>query len=185
MISEIQKESKSKMDVTLEHLKKELAGVRTGRASAEILNPIQVDYYGNMTPLSQMATMAVADAQTITVTPFDRSVSKEIEKAIQNSNLGLNPSSDGNMIRVPVPLLTEDRRKDLVKHVKKLGEEGKVAIRNVRRETNEKLKALEKNKDISQDEEKSAQKVVQEGTDQHIKFMDELVEKKEKELMTV
>ena len=185
MVAEIQAESSKKMNQTLEMLKQELAAVRTGRASADILNPVMVDYYGTPTPLNQLANLNAPDAQLITVTPFDKSIIKDVEKAILSSDLGLNPSSDGNIIRVPIPVLTEERRKELAKHVKKMGEDGKVAIRNVRRDANEKLKAREKNKEISQDEEKSAHQKIQSVTDDHINSIDELVKSKEQELMTV
>ncbi len=185
MVAEIQAESSKKMNQTLEMLKHELAAVRTGRASADILNPVMVDYYGTPTPLNQLANLNAPDAQLITVTPFDKSVIKDVEKAILSSDLGLNPSSDGNIIRVPIPVLTEERRKELAKHVKKMGEDGKVAIRNVRRDANEKLKAREKNKEISQDEEKTAHQKIQSVTDDHINSIDELVKSKEQELMTV
>lgn len=185
MIEEIQGATNKKMDGTLELLRKDLAAVRTGRASAEILSPITVDYYGAATPLNQLASLNTPDPQMITVTPFDRTTVKEIEKAIMASDLGLNPSSDGTMIRVPIPVLTEERRKELVKHVKKLGEEGKVALRNVRRDANEKLKKLEKEKEVSQDQERNAHDKIQSATDDHVKRVDELVKKKETELMTV
>ena len=185
MVAEVQDESNRKMDHTLELLKAELASVRTGRASTDILNPIMVDYYGTPTPLNQMATLATPDAQLITVTPFDKSIIKDVEKAILAADLGLNPASDGNLIRVPVPVLTEERRRDLVKHVKKLGEDGKIAIRNIRRDANEKLKAKEKDKEISQDEEKMSHDKIQTVTDNHVKAIDEMVKEKENDLMTV
>lgn len=185
MTAEIESESNRKMDHTLELLKKELGAVRTGRASAEILSPITVDYYGTATPLNQLATLNTPDAQLITVTPFDKSTTKDIEKAIMASDLGLNPSSDGTIIRVPVPVLTEERRKELAKHVKKMGEDSKIAIRNIRREANEKLKAKEKAKEVSQDAERNAHEKIQTVTDNHVKGIDELVKNKEKDLMTV
>lgn len=185
MIEEIQGATNKKMAGTLELLKKDLAAVRTGRASAEILSPITIDYYGAATPLNQLASLNTPDPQMITVTPFDRTTVKAIEKAIMTSDLGLNPSSDGTVIRVPIPVLTEERRKELVKHVKKLGEEGKVALRNVRRDANEKLKKLEKEKEISQDQERNAHDKIQRATDDHVKRVDELVKQKETELMTV
>lgn len=185
MVAEIQDESNRKMDHTLELLKGDLATVRTGRASIDILNPVMVDYYGTPTPLNQLATLATPDAQLITVTPFDRSAIKDVEKSIQAADLGLNPASDGSIIRVPVPVLTEERRKELAKHVKKLGEDGKIAIRNIRRDANDKLKAREKNKEISQDNEKMAHDKIQSVTDNHVKAIDELVKEKESELMTV
>lgn len=185
MVAEIQNTSKKKMDHTLDLLKNDLAAVRTGRASAEILNPIMVDYYGTSTPLNQLATLNTPDAQMITVTPFDKSTIKDVEKAIMASDLGLNPSSDGNMIRVPIPVLTEERRKELAKHVKKMGEDSKIAMRNIRRDANDMLKAKEKNKEISQDEEKVGHQKIQEVTDTHVNSIEELVKSKEQELMTV
>ena len=185
MLAEIEAEANKKMDHTLELLKKNLDAVRTGRASSDILNPISVDYYGTLTPLNQLATINTPDPQMITVTPFDKSVIKDIEKSILSSDLGLNPSSDGNIIRVPIPILTEERRKELVKHVKKLGEDGKIAIRNIRRDSNDKLKKLEKDKEISQDQEKFAHDEIQKVTDTHVKNIDELVKNKETDLMTV
>ncbi len=185
MVEEIEAEAKRKMDHTQELLKKDLDAVRTGRANAEILNPIVIDYYGTPTPLNQMASLNTPDPQLITITPFDKSISKDIEKAILTSDLGLNPSSDGTVIRVPIPLLTEERRKELVKHVKKMGEEGKIALRNIRRDANERLKKLEKNKEISQDAEKNAHDNIQNVTDTHTQTVDELVKEKEKALLTV
>ena len=185
MVAEIQDESIRKMDHTLELLGQDLASVRTGRASTDILNSIVVDYYGTPTPLNQLATLATPDAQLITVIPFDKSTIKDVEKAIQAADLGLNPTSDGSMIRVPVPVLTEERRKELAKHVRKLGEDGKIAIRNIRRDANDKLKSMEKSKEISQDEEKMAHGKIQTVTDNHVKAIDGLVQVKEKELMTV
>lgn len=185
MVAEIQAESSRKMDHTLELLQGDLATVRTGRASIDILSPVTVDYYGTPTPLNQLATLATPDAQLITVTPFDRSAIKDVEKAIQAADLGLNPASDGSIIRVPIPVLTEERRKELAKHVKKLGEDGKIAIRNIRRDANDKLKMKEKSKDISQDDEKMAHDKIQSVTDNHVKAIDALVKDKETELMTV
>ncbi len=185
MSAEIEADSNRKMDNTLELFKKDLSTIRTGRASTDILTPVMVDYFGTPTPLNQLATLNTPDAQLITVTPFDKSTAKEIEKAIRAADLGLNPSSDGHMIRVPIPVLTEERRKELVKHVKKLGEDGKIAIRNIRRDANEKLKKMEKDKEISQDEERTAHDKIQAVTDAHVKSIDELVKTKEQELMTV
>jgi len=185
MSTEIEQETDRKMNHTLEILKKELEGVRTGRASAELLSPIHVDYYGASTPLSQLATITTPESQLILVTPFDKSIVGEISKTIQNSDLGLNPSADSSVIRVPVPLLTTERRKELVKHAKKLGEDNKIALRNIRREANEHLKKLEKEKQISQDEEKMAHDKIQVLTDRHVQTIDEMVKKKETDLLTV
>jgi ribosome recycling factor len=181
----IQADAHKRMDHSVEIIKKELGAVRTGRANSEMLSPVMVDYYGTTTPLNQLATIQTHDAQLIVVTVFDRSQAKEVEKAIQAAGLGLNPIGEGNVIRVPVPPLTEDRRKEMVKRIHKLGEDGKVAIRNVRREANDKLGKMEKSKELSKDEHKSAQDKVQLETDNHIKAIDEAMQKKEKELMHV
>lgn len=184
-IKAIQADAHKKMTHSVEVVKKELAAVRTGRAHAEILAPVQVNYYGTLTPLNQLATVNAPEPQLIVVTVFDRSQVKEVEKAIQSAGLGLNPIAEGNVIRVPVPPLTEERRKEMVKRVHKLGEDGKVAIRNVRREANDKLAKMEKNKELSKDEHKMALDRIQMETDNHIKAIDELMQKKEKELMHV
>ena len=181
----IQADAHKRMDHSVEIVKKELGAVRTGRAHSEILAPVVVNYYGTTTPLHQLATINVPESQLMVVTVFDRSQVKEVEKAIQAAGLGLNPMAEGNVIRVPVPPLTEERRKEMVKRVHKLGEDGKVAIRNVRREANDKLVKMEKNKELSKDEHKMAQDKVQLETDNHIKAIDELMQKKEKELMHV
>ncbi len=185
MWQEIQKETHRKMDQSVDLIRKELGGVRTGRASAEVLHPITVEVYGTRMPIMELATVNTPDPQLITVQPFDPSNVKAIEKAITASDLGLNPQSEGGLIRVPVPLLTEQRRKDLAKHVKKLGEDGKVALRNLRREANDQLKKLEKDKEISQDEQKMAMDKIQQETDRHVTDIDTLVHQKEDELMTV
>ena len=185
MISDVQSDSKKKMDATIKVFMDELAAVRTGRASADILKPVMVEYYGTPTPLHQLANIATPDAQLITVTPYDPSSAKAIEKSINSSDLGLNSMLEAGVIRVPVPILTEERRKELVKHVHKLGEDAKIAIRNVRRDANERVKKLEKSKEISQDEERSAEQHIQTETDHHIKRIDELVKSKEHDLMTV
>ncbi len=185
MTEDIQAESKRKMDHTIEVVIRELSGVRTGRASGDILNPVMVEYYGTSTPLNQLATINTPDPQLITITPFDPSSAKEIVKAINSSDLGLNSSADGGVIRVPIPVLTEERRKELAKHVHKLGEDGKIAIRNIRRDANDHVKKREKEKEISQDEEKTAETQIQKLTDDHIKKIGELVKQKETDLMTV
>lgn len=185
MISDIFDETSHKMDKTVQVVAEDLAGVRTGRASGDILKPVMVEYYGTPTPLHQLATFNTPDPQLITVTPFDPSSAKEVVKAINSSDLGLNASEDTGLIRVPVPVLTEERRKELVKHVRKLGEDGKIAIRNIRRDANEQVKKLEKNKDVSQDEEKDAEGAIQTETDKHIRNIEVLVKKKEEDLMTV
>ena len=185
MIADVQAELKRKMDHTITVFNEELAAVRTGRASADILKPVMVEYYGTLTPLHQLANIATPDAQLITVSPYDPSSAKNIEKSINASDLGLNSTLEGGVIRVPVPVLTQERRKELVKHVRKLGEDAKVAVRNIRRDANERIKKLEKGKGISQDEERSATEHVQSETDRHIKKIDDLVKSKEHDLMTV
>ena len=185
MVEDVEADAGRRMHQTVEMARKDLVSVRTGRASANLLDPVRVNYYGTPTPLNQLATLNTPDPQLITITPFDRSTVKDIEKAILASGLGLNPSSDGTLIRVPIPVLTEERRKEMVKHVKKLGEERKIAIRNIRRDSNDHLKKMEKNKEISQDQEKDAHAVIQAETDKNIKAIDEMVNSKEKELLTV
>ena len=185
MIAAMEAELKRKMDHSIEVFVAELAAVRTGRASADILKPVMVDYYGTPTALHQLANIAAPDAQLITVSPYDPSAAKAIEKAINASDLGLNSTLDGGVIRVPVPVLTAERRKELAKHVRKLGEDAKVAVRNLRRDANEKVKKAEKNKEVSQDEERAAEAHIQTETDRHIKKIDDLVKQKEQELLKV
>ena len=172
-----------KMDVTIDHLSKELAGIRTGRASLGLLEGITVDYYGVKTPLSQVGTLSTPDALTISIMPWEATLVPAIEKAILTSNLGLTPQSDGKTIRIPIPPLTEERRKDLVKMVKKLGEEGKVAIRNVRREGIEHVKKQEKNKELPEDLAKKATDKIQKITDEHVAKVDKITEEKDREIM--
>ena len=185
MIEEVRTETRKKMDHTIEMLKRDLSAVRTGRANPGLLNPVMVNYYGTQTPLNQVANIATPDPQLLTVTPYDKSIVKDVEKAIAASDLGINPQVDGTLIRVPIPALTEERRKELVKHVHKMGEDGKIALRNIRRDANEKLKKLEKDKKVSQDDERRAQEQIQHETDGHTKKIDEIIKSKEKELMTV
>ena len=174
-----------KMNKAVDSVGRELGGIRTGRASATLLDGIKVSAYGSMVPVKQVANVGVPDPKLIVVHPWDRSLLGEVEKAILKSDLGLTPASDGNVIRLHVPPLTEERRKELVKLVKKLAEEGKVAIRNVRREANERLKVAEKNGEISEDEARRTQKKTQELTNNYSKNVDEILEKKEEEIMTV
>lgn len=185
MINEIIKDANSRMSKSIESLKTELAKIRTGRAHPSLLEHISVDYYGSPTPLSQIASIGVEDARTLTITPWESPMVQAIEKAIMNSDLGLNPNSAGSVIRVPMPQLTEERRRDLVKVVRHEGENGKVAIRNIRRDANSDFKSLEKEKEISEDEERKAQDDIQKLTDQHVKEIDELIEVKETDLMKV
>jgi ribosome recycling factor len=170
---------------TLEGLKRDLSSVRTGRASLHMLDGVRVDYYGTATPLNQVATLSVPEARLIVVKPWEKAMIPPIEKAIRDANLGLNPQSDKDLVRVPVPALTEERRKDIVKQVKHKGEEHKVAIRNQRRDTKELLEAAEKDGEISEDEAKKSLEKMQKATDEGIKKVDEILAAKEKEVMQV
>lgn len=185
MVKEVIEDAKRRMDTTLEVVRKELAAVRTGRASLGILDGIHVDYYGTLTPLNQVANLAVPESNLITVQAWDPSLLPVIEKAIRSSDLDLNPASDGKILRVPIPPLTEERRKTLVKHVGKVAEDGRTAVRQVRRDANDHLKKLLKEKKISEDDEKRALKQIQDLTDDHIKKIDDMMKKKEQELLTV
>jgi ribosome recycling factor len=176
-------ESLAKMEKTLSSLKTDLNKIRTGRASLALFDDIRVDYYGISTPLNQMATLSVPEPRLITIQPWDTSIIGEIEKAILKSELGVTPISDGKIIRINIPRLTEERRKDLVKVVKKMAEGAKVAIRNIRREANEQLKGLEKNKKISQDQLHQLMDKVQKSTDQYIEKVDGVLTAKEKEIL--
>jgi ribosome recycling factor len=184
-IKEILTDCDARMKKSIDAFHNELNKIRTGRASTALLDTVKVDAYGAMMSLNQVANVAVPDAHTITIQPWDKGLSHAIEKAIQNANLGLNPANDGTLIRVPLPPLTEDRRKEIVKLVKKLGEEAKVACRNVRRDSNEHLKKAEKAEHFSEDERKRGEDEIQKRTDQHVKEIDGLVAAKEKEIMAV
>ncbi|VCU72301.1 Ribosome-recycling factor [Pigmentiphaga humi] len=183
--SDVKKNAETKMGKSIETLKANLSKIRTGRASAGILDHVQVDYYGSMVPLSQVANLSVIDARTLSVQPWEKKMAQVIEKAIRESDLGLNPQSMGDLIRVPMPPLTEERRRELTKVVKSEGEDAKVAVRNLRRDANEQLKRLVKDKDISEDEERRAQDDVQKLTDRFVAEIDKLVSQKEAEIMTV
>ena len=183
MIDDIYQDTTESMSKSIEALERELQRVRTGRASLSILDGIKVDYYGTLTPLNQMATLAVPESRLITIQPWDVSVIKDIEKALLKSDLGLTPANDGKILRISIPPLTEERRKELVKLVHKMCEEHKVSVRNVRRDSNELLKSLKKDGDISEDEAFKAQDEVQKITDEHIKLIDECFTKKEKEIL--
>ncbi|QGM80600.1 ribosome recycling factor [Otariodibacter oris] len=183
MINEIKKDTQERMEKSVEALKDHIAKIRTGRAQPSLLDSIQVEYYGAATPLRQLANVVAEDARTLAVTVFDRSLIGAVEKAILTSDLGLNPASAGTTIRVPLPPLTEERRRDLIKIVKAEGEQGKISIRNVRRDANDKIKALEKDKQISENDERKAQDDIQKITDTFIKKVDEVLADKEKELM--
>jgi ribosome recycling factor len=183
MIESIYQETRESMGKSVEALKNELKRIRTGRASLSILDGIKVDYYGTLTPLNQMATLAVPESRLITIQPWDVSVIKNIEKAILKSDLGLTPSSDGKIIRISIPQLTEDRRKELVKVVHKVCEEYKVSVRNFRRDSNELLKSMKKDGEITEDDTFKSQEQVQKITDEHIKLIDECYQEKEKEIL--
>jgi ribosome recycling factor len=185
MIKEIMQDAESRMQKSIESLKNELTKIRTGRAHPSLLDHITVDYYGSPMPLSQVANIATEDARTLSITPWEKTMVQAIEKAILKSDLGLNPASAGTVIRVPVPALTEERRRDLVKVVKGEAEGARVAIRNIRRDANADLKALEKDKSISEDEERRAEESVQKLTDKYIKEVEAVLEKKEKDLMAI
>jgi ribosome recycling factor len=183
MIESIYQETRESMGKTVEALKNELNRIRTGRASLSILDGIKVDYYGTLTPLNQMATLAVPESRLITIQPWDASVIKDIEKAIQKSDLGLTPSSDGKIIRISIPQLTEDRRKELVKVVHKVCEEHKVSVRNFRRDSNDLLKSMKTEGEISEDDAFKSQDQVQKITDEYIQLIDECYKEKEKEIL--
>lgn len=183
MINEIRKDADSRMEKSVEAFKTQISKIRTGRASPSILDGIMVEYYGSATPLRQLASVTVEDSRTLAINLFDRSLGSAVEKAIMSSDLGLNPSSAGSVIRVPLPPLTEERRKDLIKVVRNEAEQGRVAVRNVRRDANDKVKALLKDKEISEDEDRRSQDDVQKLTDTYIKLLDAALADKEKELM--
>lgn len=179
------KDAKSRMDKSLEALRGELAKIRSGKATTALLDGIKVDYYGSMTPINQAANVTVLDAHTLSVTPWDKSVLSAIERAILEANIGFNPVSDGTNLKIPVPPLNEERRRDLVKLIKKFGEDSKVAVRNIRRDANEHLKKEEKKKNISEDQLKEAEDKIQKLTDEHILKVDEVLKHKEKEIMEI
>ncbi|MFV1976155.1 MAG: ribosome recycling factor [Candidatus Scalindua sp.] len=185
MQAEVKKRLANRMDLTLEVLKKDLAGLRTGRASLSIFDSLHIDYYGTPTPINHVATMAIPESRLITIQPWDPKLISEIEKAIQKSDLGLNPSNDGKIIRVAIPALTEERRKEIVKHVHKKGEETKIALRNIRRDSNDEVKKLEKEKHLSEDDTRRSIEEIQKITDSYIKKVDEVISHKEVELMEV
>jgi ribosome recycling factor len=179
------KEAIAKMNKSIEAFRQELAKVRTGKATTAILDGIKVDYYGTPTPLKQMANVSVLDAHTLSVSPWDRTAINAIDKAILQADLGLNPQNDGTNIKVPIPPLTEERRKEFVKLVKKFGEDAKIAIRNIRRDANEHLKKKQKDEKISEDLLKEAEAKVQKVTNEHIAEIDQILVHKEKEIMEV
>lgn len=185
MISEIKLALEENMSKTIKSLQNQLAKVRTGRASATVLDGISAEYYGTPTPIKSLGQISTPEARLLQIQPFDKTAISAIEKAILAANIGLTPGNDGNFIRIQFPALTEEKRKSLVKDVKKIGEETKIAIRNIRRDQNDKVKSSEKNKEISEDESKKFQDEIQKVTDHFIKEVDKVVEVKEKELLTV
>lgn len=184
-LNEVIKETKPKMQSTIEDLKRKLTGVRTGRANITLLDNIVVDYYGTSTPLNQMASVSVPESQLLAVQPWDTTQIGEIEKAINSANLGINPSNDGKIIRLPIPPLNEERRQQLAKQVSEIAEEHKIAIRSIRQNSNNDLKKLLNEKEISEDNERSGLEDIQKLTDDHVKQIDELSKKKEEEILTV
>lgn len=184
-MEELFEDTKKKMSGALNVLQKDFNRVRTGRANTSMLEGISVDYYGNKTPLNQVGNITVPDPQLIIITPWEKNMLSEIGKAISRADLGMSPQNDGNVIRLPIPPLTEERRIDLVKQIKKLGEKAKLSIRNVRRDANEKLKKMEKSKEISQDQEKTDLVKIQDITDDFIRDIDQAISNKEKDLMEV
>lgn len=185
MYADVIQKTRKAMGRAIEAQKKELSRVRTGRASTALLDDVRVDYYGTPTPLNQVGTLSVPEARLITIQPWEKNLIGEIEKAILKSDLGLNPTSDGQLIRLAIPPLTEERRKEMVKLVRRMCEDTRVAIRNIRRDANENLKKLQKDKEISEDEQKRGEKEIQDLTDEFVKKADEIVALKEKEIMEI
>lgn len=185
MINDIKQDASTRMDKTIEAFKLSLQKIRTGRAHPSLLDHLSVSYYGVITPLNQAANVSVQDSRTLTIQPFEKSMIGPIEKAIMESDIGITPNTAGNLIRLPLPPLTEERRKDMIKVVGNEAESAKIAIRNIRRDANSTLKELEKEKEISEDDERKAQDDVQKVTDAHVKKVDELAAEKEKELMEI
>ncbi len=185
MIDDIKKDATIRMGKSVEALGHELAKLRTGRAHPSLLDHVMVSYYGSDVPLNQVANINVEDARTLTVSPWEQAMVAPVEKAIMNSDLGLNPNTAGNLIRVPLPPLTEERRKDMIRIVRQEAEQSRVAVRNIRRDANHNLKNLVKEKLISEDDERRGEEIIQKLTDQHVKEIDELLEKKETDLMEI
>ncbi|WP_413737232.1 ribosome recycling factor [Sodalis sp. RH21] len=185
MINEIRKDAEMRMEKCVDAFKNHIGKIRTGRASPSLLDGIQIEYYGTSTPLRQLANVVAEDSRTLAITVFDRSLSPAVEKAIMASDLGLNPSSAGTVIRVPLPPLTEERRRDLIKVVRAEAEQGRVSVRNVRRDANDKVKAMLKDKEISEDEDRRSQEDIQKLTDAFIKKVDSALADKEAELMEI
>jgi len=185
MINELKKDAQTRMGKSIEAFKNDLTKIRTGRAHTSLLDHITVDYYGAQVPLSQVANISVSDARTLAVTPWEKPMVAPIEKAIMTSDMGLNPMTAGEVIRVPLPPLTEERRKDMIKIVRNEGEGCKVAVRNIRRDVLSDFKSLQKDKEITEDEERNAQDDVQKITDKHVAIVDEMLKEKEKDLMEI
>lgn len=185
MTNDIQKSADSKMQRSIEVLRENLSKVRTGRAHTGLLDQVEVEYWGSMVPVSQVANVSLLDARTISVKPFESNMAAKVEKAIRDSNLGLNPSSMGDLIRVPMPMLTEERRKDLIKVVRAEAEDGRVAVRNVRRDANDHIKKLGKDKEISEDDVRRAEEAIQKLTDKYIAEIDKILASKEEDLMAI
>ena len=184
-MKELKEKAKSKMEKSINVMLSDFAAIRAGRANPNVLDKVKVDYYGSPTPINQMAAISVAEARVLVITPWDKSTLKSIEKAIQASDIGINPQNDGQVIRLTFPQLTEDRRKEIVKDVKKGGEDTKVAIRSIRRDAMEKLKAMKKNSEITEDEQKDGEEAIQKMTDKFCKEVDEHVAEKEKEILSI
>ena len=184
-MKELKEKAKSKMEKSINVMLSDFAAIRAGRANPNVLDKVRVDYYGSPTPVNQMAAVSVAEARVLVITPWDKTTLKAIEKAIQASDIGINPQNDGQVIRLTFPQLTEDRRKESVKDVKKAGEETKVAIRSIRRDAMEKIKAKKKNSEITEDEQKDGEEAIQKMTDKFCKEVDEHVAEKEKEILSI
>lgn len=185
MVNEVLSEAKMAMEKAVKALKKEMSKVRTGRASISLLDDVTVEYYGVPTPLSQVATLSTPEARLITVQPWEKNLIPDIEKALFKADLGLTPSSDGLLIRLPVPALTEERRREMVKIIKRMAEDAKISVRNARRDANENLKMLEKEKEITEDDLKRSEKDVQQLTDEFVSTIDDVVQTKEQEVMEI
>lgn len=182
MLKEIYNDTKKRMESTVEKTRHDLAAIRTSRASTSLLDGVKVDYYGTKTPLNQLAQISAPEPRLLMVTPYDKSQIAAVEKGIMQADLGLNPQNDGNIIRIPIPELTQERREELIRYVHKLAEEGRIAIRNIRRDANEQIKELEKEHEVSEDNAHREYDNIQDLTDEHIKRIDELLEGKEKEI---
>ncbi len=185
MVDEVLGETRAAMEKAVQSLRKEMTKVRTGRASIALLDDVRIEYYGVPTPLSQVATLSTPEARLITVQPWEKNLIPEIEKALFKADLGLTPSSDGQLIRLPVPALTEERRREMVKIIKRMAEDAKISVRNARRDANENLKMLEKEKEITEDDLKRSEKEVQQLTDEFVSAIDTVVQNKEREVMEI